>query len=279
MSYKSLFTAVTDPELQHKTLSQAADLAAQYDAHLDVLCLGVDTSQTGYYFAGANAVVLQEAMSRASEDARTLEESTSAWLAKTDIRWSCDAAMAQIGDLGRHVAAHARFSDLVVLPKPYGEKRGSELEPVIEGALFEGQTPVLVMPQKAEAQGAPKRVVIAWNEGSEALRAVRAALPILKGADRVSVVVVDPPVHGPNRSDPGGPLSQYLSRHGIKVEIDVLAKSLPRVSDVLLRYASDSSADMLVMGAYGHSRFREAILGGATRDMLEQATLPVFMAH
>ncbi|TNF19684.1 MAG: universal stress protein [Rhodobacteraceae bacterium] len=279
MSYKSLFTAVTDPELQQKTLAQAADLAAQYDAHLDVLCLGVDASQTGYYFAGANAVVMQEAMARASEDAKALEASTTAFLSKTEIRWSCDAAMAQIGDLGRLVATHARFSDLVVLPKPYGARRGSEQEAVIEGAMFAGQTPVLVMPQAAQAQGAPKRVVVAWNEGSEALRAVRSSLPILKSAERVSIVVVDPPVHGPNRSDPGGPLSQYLSRHGVKVEIEVLAKSLPRVSDVLLRYATDSSADMLVMGAYGHSRFREAILGGATRDMLEQATLPVFMAH
>lgn len=279
MSYKTLFTAVTDPQLQQNTLSQATDLATHFDAHLDVLCLGVDRTQTGYYFAGANAVVLQETMTRASEEARALEASTSDWLGKTGIRWNCDAAMAQIADLGRHVAGHARFSDLVVLPKPYGEERGSELEPVIEGALFEAQTPVLVMPQKAEAKGAPKRIVIAWNEGAEALRAVRAALPLLKTAERVSVVVVDPPVHGPNRSDPGGPLSQFLARHGIKVEIEVLAKSLPRVSDVLLRHAMDSSADMLVMGAYGHSRFREAILGGATRDMLEQATLPVLMAH
>ncbi|MCR9140590.1 MAG: universal stress protein, partial [Alphaproteobacteria bacterium] len=85
--------------------------------------------------------------------------------------------------------------------------------------------------------------------------------------------------HGPNRSDPGGMISQYLARHDVKVEIDVLSKTLPRISDVLMRHAADMDADMMVMGAYGHSRFREAIFGGATRSILEDANLPVFMAH
>jgi nucleotide-binding universal stress UspA family protein len=70
-----------------------------------------------------------------------------------------------------------------------------------------------------------------------------------------------------------------LSRHGIKAEVTVLAKTMPRVSDVLLRHVTDENADMLVMGAYGHSRFREAIMGGATRDLLEKAKVPVFLAH
>ena len=121
--------------------------------------------------------------------------------------------------------------------------------------------------------------MIGWNESGEAINAIRAAMPLITGADAVHVVVIDPPQHGPNRSDPGGQVSQYLARHGAKVEIDVLSKTLPRVSDVLLRHADDMKADMLVMGAYGHSRFREAVFGGATRDMLEQTDLPVFMAH
>ncbi|MGY3439252.1 MULTISPECIES: universal stress protein [unclassified Marinovum] len=279
MAYQSLFTVLTDRDFDHTALPQAVDFAAQLKAHLEVLCIGVDGSQSGYYFAGADAVILQEAIGRASQEAAALEKSARERLGRTDLLWSCEAAIAQFGDLGRHVAAHARFSDLVILPRPYGENRGAELEAVLEGALYEGQVPVLVVPDGTMPQGAPQHVAIAWNESNEALRTVRAALPLLKTAKRVSVVVIDPPVHGPGRSDPGGLLSQYLARHGVKVEIDVLARSLPRVSDVLLRYATDSSADLLVMGAYGHSRFREAILGGATRDMLEQAHLPIFMAH
>ena len=111
------------------------------------------------------------------------------------------------------------------------------------------------------------------------MAATRAALPLLKGADLVDITVVDPPPHGPERSDPGGLLCQMLVRHGVRAEVSVLARSLPRVSEVLARHATDQNADLLVMGAYGHSRFREAILGGATRNMLEQAELPVLMAH
>jgi nucleotide-binding universal stress UspA family protein len=122
-------------------------------------------------------------------------------------------------------------------------------------------------------------VSIAWNESNESQIAVRAALPYLQAADSVQFVVNAPPTHGPTRSDPGGLLSQYLARQGVRAEIDVLAKTMPRVSDVLLRHAADTKSDLVVMGAYGHTRFREAILGGATRYMLEQTELPVLMAH
>ncbi|WP_323766690.1 universal stress protein [Marinovum sp.] len=279
MTYQSIVTVLTDSALDTSVLPQAADLASQMQAHLEVLCLGVDSSQSGYYFAGANAVILQEALTRASAEAQALDAAARVWLGRADLRWSTDVAMAQASDLGRLVAGHARFADLVVLSKPYGAGCGIDQEAVIEGALFGAQVPVLVMPEGLMPRAAPRRVVIGWNESAEALRAVRAALPLLKTADRVAVTVIDPPVHGPTRSDPGGPLSQYLARHGVKVEIDILSRSLPRVSEVLARYCTDADADMLVMGAYGHSRFREAILGGATRDLLEHARLPVFMAH
>jgi nucleotide-binding universal stress UspA family protein len=153
------------------------------------------------------------------------------------------------------------------------------LEPVVEGALFEGQVPVMICPDNGKVPTTPERVVVAWNESNESLRAARASLPILKAASAVHVVVIDPPAHGPNRSDPGGMLSQFLARHGVKAEIDVLSKTMPRVSDVLMRHAADVNADLVVMGAYGHSRFREAIMGGATRNMLEQAKIAVLMAH
>ncbi|KAA0917489.1 universal stress protein [Aquicoccus porphyridii] len=279
MAYKSLFSVLTDPKLIENTLAHAIAMADSVDAHLDVLCLGVDRSQTGYYYAGANAMVLQETIDRAQEDAKSIEEQARDILGRSSIRWGSDTGVAQLADIGRHVAAHARFSDLVIQPLPYGEDRGAELEPVVESAMFEGQTPVLVVPDEGEPKPAPKTVMIGWNESAEALNAVRAALPVLEAAEAVHVVVIDPPTHGPNRSDPGGLLSQYLSRHGVRAEVDVLSKTLPRVSDVLMRHATDIDADMIVMGAYGHSRFREAILGGATRYMLEQAKLPVFMAH
>ena len=279
MTYSSLFSVLTDESLVEETLAHATEMAARHDSHLDVLCLGVDRSQSGYYYSGASAIVLQETIARAQEEVTAIAAKARALLKSSSLRWGIDSGVSQLADLGRHVAARARFSDLVILPQPYGKGRGAELEPVTESSLFEGGTPVLIIPAGGAPVPKPARIMLGWNESAEALGAARAALPLLKEAEVVHVVVIDPPTHGPNRSDPGGLVSQYLARHGVKVEIDVLSKTLPRVSDVLLRHVRDMDADMVVMGAYGHSRFREAIFGGATRYMLEQATVPVFMAH
>ncbi|MCK4712317.1 MAG: universal stress protein [Marinosulfonomonas sp.] len=279
MAYKSLLTVITDTNVAKPALEKAIVMARAEDAHLDVLCIGVDRTQTGYYYAGASAVFQQEVIEKAKEEAAAAEKFATGILEKEDIKWSLDKAVAQLAGLGRLVAHRARFSDLVILPRPYGKGCGQEQETIVESALFEGHVPTLVIPPKAEATAGAKRIIVAWNESSEAMSAVRAALPALIAADSVNIVVIDPPQHGPDRSDPGGALSQMLVRHGVKAEITVLAKTMPRVSDVLLRHARDMNADMIVMGAYGHSRFREAILGGATRNMLENTRVPVLMAH
>ena len=279
MTLKSISTILTDLTLAKPVLDAAVAVATTHDAHLEVLCLGVDRSQMDYYYAGANAMILQEAITRAGTEAAEIEAEAKRILSQTDIRWGTDARVTQLADLGRQVAGHARFSDLVVLPRPYGKDRGVELEPVVESAMFEGRTPVLIVPDAAEVARLPKSALLCWNESPEALTAIKAALPLLAEADVVHICVIDPPMHGPNRSDPGGQLAAWLARHGVRAEIDVLARTLPKVSDVIRRHAEDKGAEMIVMGAYGHSRFREAILGGATRHMLEDADIPVFMAH
>lgn len=279
MSYKSFLTVLTDTRIAAAPLAQMIALAETHDGHADALCLGVDRTQTGYYYAGANAMILQETLTRAQSEAADILGYANSVLEKSDVRWSAEDGVAQIADLGRHVALRARFSDLVVLPKPYGNDHGAEVEPVVEAALFEGHAPVMVVPDGYKGKGSFPTVLVAWNESSEAITAIRRAMPFLIAADLVRIVIVDPPTHGPERSDPGGLLSQMLARHGVQCEIDVLSKTLPRISDVLIRHAVDTSVDLVVMGAYGHSRFREAILGGATRNMLEQADMPVFMAH
>ncbi len=279
MAYKSLLTVLTDRAIAEPPLAALIALAREFDAHAEALCLGVDRTQTGYYYAGANAMILQETLQRANAEAAELLDYANSILGSAGVRWSTEEGVAQIADLGRHVAYRARFSDLVVMPKPYGKDRGAEVEPIVEAALFEGRAPVLVVPDEEQINPRPSTIIAAWNESVEALAAIRRALPFLKRADLVRVVIIDPPQHGPERSDPGGLLSQMLARHGVRCEIDVLSKTMSRVSDVLNRHALDTAAEMIVMGAYGHSRFREAILGGATRNMLEQAKVPVFMAH
>lgn len=280
MAYKSLLTVVIDTKTAKPALDRAIDIARAEDAHLDVLCIGVDRTQTGYYFSGTSAILQQDVIEKANDEADEAENFATEALKNSGIKWATDKAVAQLAGLGRLMAHRARFNDLIILPRPYGKGCRQEQEVLVESALFEGSVPTLVIPPKATTDsGVAKNIIVAWNESAEAMSAVRAALPALIAADSVNIVVIDPPQHGPDRSDPGGALSQMLVRHGVKAEITVLAKTMPRVSDVLLRHARDMDADMLVMGAYGHSRFREAILGGATRNMLENANVQILMAH
>ncbi|AML51317.1 universal stress protein [Falsihalocynthiibacter arcticus] len=279
MAYKSILTFMTDSITSAAALSYAANMTTEQNGHLDAFCLGIDRTQVGYYYAGANALIQQEAFAHAQEDAGKSEAWTRKTLEGSPFTWAVDKATVALPSLARLVSIHARFSDVVILPKPYGEGRGGQDEALLESALFEGHASTIIVPDKAKSAVKPKRIVVAWNESLEALNAIRAALPLMISADLVNITIIDPPAHGANRSDPGGPLSQMLARHGVKAEISVLAKSLPRVADVLTRHIVDTDADMLVMGAYGHSRFREAILGGATRHMLERTEVPVFMAH
>jgi nucleotide-binding universal stress UspA family protein len=281
MAYKSLLTIATTPEAVLGIVTAAAQVAQKMDAHLDCLALGVDRTQVGYSYVGSGAVVIAAAMDRAEAEARETEAALNAAIGAQGLplRSSVESVVTQLGALTDVVATRARYADLVVLPLPYGKGRGVEDEAVTEAALFEGMAPVLIVPPSGMKAVAPKRVVLAWNQSREALVAARRAMPFLRQAEMVQIVAVDPPAHGPERSDPGGLLCQLLVRHGVKAEVAVLARTLPRVSDVLARHLRDIDADLLVMGAYGHSRFREAILGGATRDMLETAEIPVFLAH
>ncbi|MGB7316917.1 MAG: universal stress protein [Planktotalea sp.] len=280
MEYKSLITHLVDLENSTGFLTSVSELADAFDAHLDVLCHGVDRMTPGFHYGGVDPMMLQRTIEAAGDEAKAIAKSARTTLQASNARWNVEEAVNPIGNINRSVAIRTRFSDLAVLRTPYGENTSQlEAEGILEGALFGGQAPVLLLPDSAKPKATPERIIIAWNESAEAMNAVRAAMPFLKAAASVRVCVIDPPRHGQDRSDPGGPLSVFLARHGVKAEIDVMAKSLPRVSDVLLRHASDKNADMIVMGAYGHSRFREAILGGATRDMLEEANVPILMKH
>ncbi|PID35542.1 MAG: universal stress protein [Rhodobacterales bacterium] len=279
MAIRTVATIYTDPALDTGALAAAETVARREDAHLDVLCIGLDRTQPGVYYAGANATIIQDNLAKANEDTARLESEIRDRLRTADFNWSATGISSQMIALNGLIAHRTRFSDLVVLPMPYAKDRGHEAEAIAEAALFNASVPVLVQPDDMEFPEAIDTVMIAWNESAEALRAVRAAMPFLQRAKQVNITIVDPPQHGPDRSDPGGGLSQMLSRHDIRAEVSVLSKTLPQISDVLLRHARDIDADMVVMGAYSHSRFRESLFGGATRYMLERAHLPLFMAH
>ena len=279
MDYKTITTFVRDFETERSTLMGSAALAEAHDAHLTVVCLGVDRTQVGAFYAGANAIALQQTLEYAQSEAREVEAQVRKALKSWAVSWEEVTVTTQIGGVGPLAADLSRLSDLTVLQKPYGDGRSVEDVAVLEGALFGTRTPLLVVPHGYAEACRPKTVVMAWNDSPEAMAAIRGAMPFLEHCQTANIAIVDPPTHGSDRSDPGGALAGFLVRHGIRSDISVLAKTMPHVSDVLCRHVRDKNADLLVMGGYGHSRFREALLGGATRNLLEAAEIPVLMAH
>lgn len=278
MAYKTVFTALTQPQDPARPLEYASELARTFDAHLDVMCLGVDRSHANYFEAGANAIILQEAIERARAQAQDIETHVREKLGDNDIRWANTRAVAAATDVGTPVARLARFSDIAIAPLPYAEGRSTQDVLLVESLLLHAGCPTLCLPEGAPTD-TPRSIVIGWNESGEALRAVRAAMPFIQAANEIHITVVDPPNHGPDRSDPGGALAVMLSRYGVHADIQVMPKTGGRVGDTILRHVTDLDGDMIVMGGYGHSRFREAILGGATRHMLEHSNVPVLLAH
>ena len=183
---------------------------------------------------------------------------------------SLSAAADQLGRLSR------RF-DLVVGGQPEREETVPE-EIVDEGALFESGRPVIFVPFIHRAGVKLDRVMVCWDGGRAATRAVADSLPLLKKAKQVEVVII---ATGRAKSDevPGADLGQHLARHGLKVDVKRITSPDIDVASTILSYAADASADMIVMGGYGHSRLREFVLGGATRGILESMTVPVLMSH
>ncbi len=280
MAYKTITVIVTDDIGDAPALDAALAIAQREGAHLDVHCLGIDPARYDIMPVGATAMILESGAQEARERADHLVEWVHKAMPATLVRHAVQPVVVPQLGLDTMVSRLARYSDLFVASKPYGAGRSPLQVTVLEAALFGTGAAVLIVPDTAHDYSAPfRRVVVAWNESDESFAVVRAAMPVLMAAEHVDIVMVDPPSHTPERSDPGGSVGVMLSRHGVRAEVSILARTLPRVSEVLARYAGEHGADAIVMGAYGHSRFRESILGGATRDMLETTTLPLIMAH
>jgi nucleotide-binding universal stress UspA family protein len=146
-------------------------------------------------------------------------------------------------------------------------------------ALASGR-PVLIVPYAGHFDNVGWRVLIVWNAAREAARAVSDSMPLLTSAELVTVLTIDPHEGPHGHSEiPGADIALHLARHGVKTEIErMISAGLP-VRDALLLRAADLGADLIVMGAYGHSRVRELLLDGATRSVLRSVTVPVLMSH
>ena len=240
------------------------------------LCLGVDRTQTGYYFAGATALMHDETIAHAQAEATEIEAAVRLQLQRSDISWAVDAMVrANPPLLPGWWPGAARFADLVILPKPYGEGQYARTRPWWSRRRCSGQCPGHRAGRgqagAAQAQARGRRMErVGRGDGLDPPCPADPA-----GRRRGEHLHLSPPPperHSSESSDPGAELSRmpeppWRQRRGL----DPCADAAARFSEVIARHVADIDADLLVMGAYGHSRFREAILGGATRNMLEHA--------
>jgi nucleotide-binding universal stress UspA family protein len=183
-------------------------------------------------------------------------------------------------EAGAGISLQARYCDLVVIGQTDPEEPAPGAMPMFpEYVVLHCGRPVLLVPYAGEYLHVGDKVLLAWDASLEAARAVAGALPLLKRAGSVEIVIFNAQASPllPNMQ-PGSDLAVYLGRHGIKATVS-LEKADIDIGGALLSLAADRTADVIVMGAYGHSRFREILLGGVTRTMLESMTLPVLMAH
>jgi len=171
----------------------------------------------------------------------------------------------------------ARRFDLAIVGQAEPDK-GAVEELIAESALFESGRPVILVPYIQKAPLKLDRVMVCWDGSRPAARAIADAMPLLERAGLIEIVIVANE-RGKQDEIPGADMGQHLARHGLKVDVKRIIMGDIDVADALLSHAADSSADFIVMGAYGHSRLREFVLGGVTHSILHSMTAPVLMSH
>jgi nucleotide-binding universal stress UspA family protein len=178
-------------------------------------------------------------------------------------------------------ALHARYVDLTILGQRDPDNDDmAMIRPQPEQVALASGRPILIVPYAGNFNIVGRRVLIAWNASREAARATADAMPLLKSAEAVTVMAVDPQSDPHGQGDlPGADIALHLARHGVKAQIERTVSAGVPIGETLLSRAADLDADLLVMGAYGHSRVRELLLGGATRSILASMTIPVLMSH
>lgn len=258
-------------------LALAAGLARRLGAHLTGLFvmdmpLPLIAGDAG---GGAAVAELIESLRQDLErDAAAVEASFRETLRREDLAGEWRRAE---GTTAGQIALHGRHADLLVLGQAEpGSETGAA---AIEAALFGTGRPVLLVPHAGRHAVPGRRVLVAWNASREASRALHDALPVMAGAERVTVLTINAEPGSDHGEEPGADIATHLARHGLTVEVRRVVGADIAAGDLLLNEAADGGADLIVMGAYGHSRFREFMLGGVTRTILAQMTVPVLLSH
>ncbi|WP_181705982.1 universal stress protein [Chthonobacter rhizosphaerae] len=276
MAIKDIFTLVDLYDEAMPGPSAAIELARTLDAHVTGLSLAMEPLAPGFlaspipadYIVGA----IEEAQRQADVAARRFRDRASAADVAAEAR-----TLTVLAGAAAPILAQAHLSDLVVIGQEDYDKPEPMRGTVIEAVLFEAGVPLLLIPKDGPRRIAFNRAVIAWDASSTAARAVHAALPLLERFATVEITIVESKRDW--AGEPGADVARYLARHGLDVTINLIHREANDVAATLNRHVRSTGADLLVMGAYGHSRLREFIVGGATRGILETMVVPTLMAH
>ena len=275
--YKTILVHYDAGRTAPARLEIALEIGAQFDAH--VACLyALSTMRAPAYSYEAERVV-REAQLRASaqmlEAARRSYDECLRRSGYPKVEWQATQA-----DALDAVVLRARYADLVVIGQKNDEWPSGVDKSFERSAPLAAGRPVLVVPYAFERRPIGRQVLVAWNASRESARAVSDALPLLKRAGHVHLVAFNPDESGAaHGAEPGADVGLFLARHGVKVTVSRHDSPDVDVGNQLLSRAFDLSADLIVMGAWGHSRLQELVLGGVTRTLLDSMTVPVLMAH
>ncbi len=279
MAFREILVTLEPGAALERRLLHAADVALAHEAHLVGLSVVEPLNLAGYFSPGLEAIVeIEERHRRAAEaTARKVEFEFQSLCSRLGLSGEWRLAH---GDTAELTVDHARYADLTITGQinPESPPPGSGAALPERLALTSGR-PVLVVPYVGRYETIGGHVLVAWNRTREAVRAIHDALPILQQARRVTVLSINPEPSDPRPSLPGSDIAAHLARHAIAIETSYTVAKDIAVGSAILSRAADFGADLIVMGCYGHSRFRELVLGGASREILGQMTVPVLMSH
>ncbi len=279
MTYRDILLLLDEGANAKALIDASAELAARFDAHLTALYSQVEEPLPAFVAAQMTRTLMDQRRRALGEEVAALRSHFEASCGRQGVMGEWRQARVLTGDASDLLARHARYSDLIVAAQPDLDAtdgaRGRLLQELVLGA----GRPLLLVPAIGAPPAFGRRAMIAWDAGREAARAVADALPLLRRAESVEVVTIDAARTGRHGEEPGADIARHLARHGVKVEVEQLRSGSLSVGDLLLNRAADRGLDLLVMGAYAHSRLRDLVLGGVTRHLMAHMTLPVFMAH
>ncbi len=280
MTYKTILVYFSNEVHAQRVLQMAASLATKHEAHLIGLYV-----KPAIQFYPAVAIdipveIVESHRDHHSEIAERIGRSFEAATAREGVSAEWRSADSLQADRSSTVVEHARTADLLLMSQWDTEIDGPDDSSIQARIVMEVGRPVLLMPNSGDIKPFGGHIMVAWNGSAEASRATLAALPFLKSADQAYVHWVNPPADvAHDVAVTGAALATNLARHDVNVETSSSQTSSLSVGEELLSEANARGCDMIVMGAYGHSRMREFVFGGATRHIFGNMNLPIFMMH